>query len=62
MLKRTEGEILLDEIEKLLKPIIRKSSYIEYGTMSKSVKEAMDQLTMNYKGYIIKIQVKSCQS
>ena len=56
--KTTEQEMLLHEIEKLLKPIIRKSGYIEYSTMSKSTKEPATQLTMNYKGFVIKIEVK----
>ena len=54
----TEREMLLHEIEKLLKPIIRKSKYVEYSTGSKSIKEPSTQLTMNYKNYQIKVIVK----
>ena len=54
----TEPETLLYEIEKLLKPIIRESKYVEYGTGSKSIKEPSTQLTMNYKNYQIKVIVK----
>jgi len=57
-IKRTEQEILLYEIEKLLKPIIRKAIYVEYSTGSKSIKEPSTQLTMNYKNYQIKVIVK----
>ena len=74
MLKRTESEILLHEIEQLLKPIIRKATYVEYGVKSKpETNIPANQITMNYKEFVIKIEVtgnicenkkhiKSCQS
>ena len=56
--KPTEAEMLLHEIEELLKPIIKKSKYVEYGTGSKSIKEPSTQFTINYKNYQIKVIVK----
>ena len=56
-IKQTESEKLLKEIEQLLNPIRKRATYIEYGTGSKSIKEATDQLTMNYQGFKIKVQV-----
>ena len=55
--KPTEQEILLKEIERLLSPIRKNASYVEYGTGSKSVKESQSQFTMNYNGFIIKVQI-----
>ena len=55
----TEPEILLHEIEKLLKPIIRKASYVEYGVKSKpKTKIPTNQITLFYNGCEIKIEVK----
>ena len=55
--KQTESERLLKEIEKALNYYKVRSKYIEYGTGSKSNKEATNQFTMNYQGFKIKVQI-----
>ena len=58
-IKQTESEKLLNEIEQLLNPIRKRAKYVEYGVKSKPETDIPStQLTMNFKGFEVKVIVK----